>query len=87
MKRILLVCRMAVTCLAGLGTAHAQVLVSTEILTGYLLPESNYLVSGKPVIQTDMSRPRERLLRRSLVITFASNPRGLAVSPRAPFCA
>lgn len=31
--------------------------VTTEVLTGYLLPESNYLVTGRPVIQTDIFVP------------------------------
>lgn len=31
--------------------------VTTEILSGYLLPESNYLVTDRPVIQTDIFVP------------------------------
>jgi len=31
--------------------------VTTEILSGYLLPESNYLATGRPVIQTDIFVP------------------------------
>ena len=37
------------------GSAFAQApVVTTEILSGYLLPESNYLVTNRPVIQTDI---------------------------------
>jgi hypothetical protein len=36
------------------GSAVAQLSVTTEILSGYLLPESNYLVTRRPVIQTDL---------------------------------
>lgn len=49
----------AAFCLALLpAQAAAQaVTVTTEILSGYLLPESNYLVTGRPVIQTDIFVP------------------------------
>jgi hypothetical protein len=39
--------------------AQAPVL-TTEILSGYLLAESNYLVTGRPVVQTDIFLPSER---------------------------
>lgn len=49
----------AAFCLALVpARAAAQVAtVTTEILSGYLLPESNYLVTGRPVIQTDIFIP------------------------------
>lgn len=49
----------AAFCLALLParTAAQTAIVTTEILTGYLLPESNYLVTDRPVIQTDIYVP------------------------------
>lgn len=48
----------AVFCLALVpARAAAQVVVTTEILSGYLLPESNFLVTGRPVVQTDIYVP------------------------------
>jgi len=49
----------AAICLALMpARAFAQAAtVTTEILSGYLLPESNYLVTGRPVIQTDIFVP------------------------------
>ena len=42
------------------GSVFAQApVVTTEILTGYLLAESNYLVTGRPVVQTDIFLPAE----------------------------
>lgn len=50
----------AAFCLALLpARGFAQAVVTTEILSGYLLPESNYLVTGRPVIQTDIFVPTE----------------------------
>jgi hypothetical protein len=37
--------------------AFAQAVVTTEFLSGYLLPESNFLVTDRPVIQTDIFMP------------------------------
>ena len=40
------------------GSAVAQTpAVTTEILSGYLLPETNYLVTTRPVVQTDIFLP------------------------------
>lgn len=48
----------AVFCVALVpARAAAQVVVTTEILSGYLLPESNFLVTGRPVVQTDIYVP------------------------------
>lgn len=48
----------AVVCLALVPAgAAAQAVVTTEILSGYLLPESNFLVTGRPVVQTDIYVP------------------------------
>lgn len=42
------------------GSALAQTaVVTTEILSGYLLAESNFLVTGRPVVQTDIFVPAE----------------------------
>lgn len=47
-----------VFCLALVpADAAAQVVVTTEILSGYLLPESNFLVTARPVVQTDIYVP------------------------------
>ncbi len=51
---------LCVTVLLGSGSAFAQEpVVTTEILTGYLLAESNYLVTNRPVIQTDLFIPSD----------------------------
>ncbi|HEX5280866.1 MAG TPA: hypothetical protein VFW28_12380 [Micropepsaceae bacterium] len=51
----------AVFCLllAPARAAAQAAVVTTEVLSGYLLPESNYLVTARPVIQTDIFLPSE----------------------------
>lgn len=45
--------------LAPAPAAALAAVVTTEVLSGYLLPESNYLVTGRPVVQTDIFLPSE----------------------------